>query len=390
MAKIVITEPSQAEETIKPFQTGGEVGTEPQGWDAAIDELSKPETVKKLQATFGSDDIARQIRNLETFSRAQKTKQLNAIALANQQRSENEIATYKEYNSGTLTTEGVDAKLEADEIGVNVHAIYKGLLEEKALKNTDAILAEKWLNDTLTLDDIKTAQAQGRLTDSNTIGAWMARLDKGQTFNTGAYDQALTRIREVRTDKTKYDDVRLWLLENAKELGFQWDETRNKLETAMNATVKAEDTPHINRAHKLVDQYAKDNPRINDGTLGSIRRIQTIHDAIDAREDFTPVQMRDLTQALLMPFEEEEAKGWIQDVFGAVTKFGMLSIIIRGTKKVRAERQKILNSMMLIQPISKDEFKQKFNNLEVLFGVDSKESDLYYEKYVDGFSEPPE
>lgn len=361
---------------------------EGQGWDAVSSLIATPEyqtKVRKAHPEISTEDFADQIRTFNVFARAKKTEQLNIAALANKQRSENEIATYKEFNTGTLTLEGNDAKLENNEIGINVHATYKGLLEDKALKNTDAILAEKWLNDTLTLDDIKTAQSQGRLTDSNTIGAWMARLETRAKFNVGAYDQALTKIREVRTDKTKYDEVRLWLLENAKELGFQWDDTRNRLETAMSFKGSAESTPHIARAHSLIDAYAKDNPRINDGTIHSIRRIQLLHDAIDAREDFTPAQMRDLTQALLIPFEEEEAKGWIQGIFGAVTKFGPLPILVRGVRKVRAERQKILNSMMLIQPVSKGEFKTKTNNLKTLFGDDSREAKLFYDKYVDSF-----
>ena len=305
--------------------------------------------------------------------------------IENERKSENEKATYKEYNEGSLTPKGLNEKLFADEIGPDLHATYKGLIEDKSLKNTDSILAEKWLNNTLTIEDIKQAQKEGRLLNSNVVASWKARIDTGEKFNVGVYDSALIRIREVRTDKTKYDGVRLWLLQNAKELGFQWDDTRNRLETAMSFKPKAENTPHVSRAHKLIDQYAKNNPRINDGTINSIRRIQLLHDAIDAREDFTPAQMRDLTQALLLPFEEEEAKGWISAVFGAVTKFGPLPILIRGTKKVRAERQKILNSIMLIQPVSKDEFKTKINDLKTLFGDDSKEARLFYDKYVDSY-----
>ncbi len=236
----------------------------------------------------------------------------------------------------------------------------------------------------LTKTDISEAQKEGRLNNSSVVGAWLSRLNKGQ-FNAGAYDRALTKIREVQFNKDKYDDVRLYLLKNAEDLGGKWDDLRNRLETAMNAkgdTIGA----HVRRAHGLIDKYAKDNPEINDGTLESIRRIQQLHDAIDERADQTPEQMRNLTQALLLPYEEVKAKSWFSGAFETVTKYSPIGIVMRGSKKVRAKKQKVFQSVMLIQPVSKDEFKKKVTSLKALFGDDSNEAKQFYDRYVDSYN----
>ncbi|KKL82208.1 hypothetical protein LCGC14_1987070, partial [marine sediment metagenome] len=198
------------------------------------------------------------------------------------------------------------------------------------------------------------------------------------------YDRALGKVREVRTNKDKYDETRRWLLSNAEELGGQWKDIRNKLETNMNATGDATG-PHISRAHRLIDRYAKDNPEINDGTLDSVRRIQRLHDTIDARSDQTPEQIRDLSQALLLPYEEEKAKGWFGGLFESVTKASPLAIAVRGSRRVRAKKQKVFQSVMLIQPVSKAEFSKKVISLKSLFGEDSREAKAFYDRYVDGY-----
>lgn len=294
---------------------------------------------------------------------------------------------YKQYVTGGMTIEGNNQLLLSGGISPELHNTYNKLLENKALMSSDSVLAEKWLNNALTTEDIQIAQKEGRLRDSNVVAAWLSRIAPENEFNVSVYDAALIRIREVRDNKAKYNEVRLWLLDNAGELGFKWDEVRNRLETAMNVERKdpSVKTPHITRAHKFVDAYAKDNPEINDGTIESIRKIQQIHDAIDARADYTPEQIRNLTQALLLPYEEEKAKGWLKTVFEYPLSGIARKTILKGTIRKHAKRERIFQATMLIQPVSKDEFKDKVNGLKEMFGEDSKEARLFYDKYIDSY-----
>ena len=252
------------------------------------------------------------------------------------------------------------------------------MIEDKNFLNTDTILAEKWLNNTLTKDDITLAQKEGRLNNSNTVSSWLGRL--GTKFDTGVYDNAMAITRTVRFDKGQYTNARKWLLENAGALGAKYSEVRNRLETNMNAD-STKTGPHIARAHRLIDDFAKDNPTINDGTLGSIERIQKLHDAVNIRSNQTPEQIRDLTQGLLLPFEEEQAKSWFGSLIGATTKFGPVPMILRASKRKRALKQRTFRGVMLIQPVTKTEFKSKVTGLKSIFGEDSQEAKSFYEKY---------
>ncbi len=296
---------------------------------------------------------------------------------------ETERELHQQFINGTLTSDQNNEAFKSGKSDVSTHRAYDTIIKNKELTETDSVLSEKWLNGSLTKSDITKAQKEGRLNNSSVVGAWLSRLNQGQ-FNAGAYDRALTKIRDVRFNKDKYDDVRLYLLKNAEDLGGKWTELRNKLETAMNTKGDATGS-HVQRAHGLIDKYAKDNPEINDGTLDSVRRIQQLHDSVDARADQTPEQMRNTTQALLLPYEEEKAKGWFRSAFETVTKYSPIGIVLRGSRKTGAKKQKVFQSVMLIQPVSKAEFNKKVISLKSLFGDDSKEAKQFYDRYVDSY-----
>ncbi len=341
------------------------------------------------------DDAKELTQKSKSFTPTEKQNQLNNIdreersvilkraTSDNVRYAESEKNLHKQFINGTLTKEENDRAFENDESNVSTHQAYDTIIKNKELIETDSILSEKWLNGTLTKSDIKKAQKEDRLNNSSIVSAWLSRLNQGQ-FNAGAYDRALTKIREVQFDKDKYNDVRSYLLQNAEDLGVKWDDLRNRLETAMNSKGDANGS-HVQRAHGLIDAYSKNNTEINDGTLKSINRIQKLHDDIDARADQTPEQMRNLTKGLLLPYEEEKAKGWFSTTFSLVTKFSPIGIITRGSKKIRAKKQKVFQSVMLIQPISKGEFKNKVTSLKSLFGDESKEASQFYDRYVDSY-----
>ncbi len=320
---------------------------------------------------------------INTIDTEERSVRLKIAAAEKIKYDETEKELHKQFIAGTLTNEENDRVFNAGESDVATHRAYDTILKNKDLMDSDAILAEKWLNGLLTKTDIQEAQKEGRFRDSNVVASWVSRLGKGQ-FDAGAYDRALAKVREVRTNKGKYDEVRLWLLQNAEDLGVQWNDLRNKLETNMNAKGDAVG-PHVSRAHGLIDAYVKDNPEINDGTLNSIRKVQQLHDAIDARADYTPEKMRDLTEALLLPYEEEKAKSWFGGLFEMATKFGPLPMLIRGSKRVRAKKQRVFQSVLLIQPVSKEEFNEKVISLKSLFGEDSKEAKQFYDRYIDSY-----
>jgi len=324
-----------------------------------------------------------EMESLENRIDAEERSVRLKIAAANKIKyDETERDLHKQFIDSELTTEENDRAFSAGESDVATHKAYDTIIKNKDLMDSDSILAEKWLSGSLTKTDIKDAQAEGRLRDSNVVATWMSRLNQGQ-FNAGAYDKALTRIREVQFDKGKYDDVRLYLLKNADDLGGKWDEVRNRLETAMNSKDDAVG-PHVRRAHSYIDGYAKENPEINDGTLESIKRIQRLHDAIDDRADQTPEQIQNLTQALLLPYEEEKAKGW----FGTILEYPLSGIprkMFEGKIKSIGREKRIFQSKMLIQPISKIDFNKEVTSLKSIFGDDSKEARQFYDRYVDSY-----
>jgi len=347
------------------------------------------ETIEEIEAkrkALGKKDVDEDGLDDKDYSdiirSAQSEIQLRNSS-SNAKYRESERNLHKQFIDGTLTKEKNDRAFSEGESNVATHKAYDNIIKNKGLMDTDSILSEKWLNGTLVKTDITEAQKEGRLNNSNVVASWMSRLNQGQ-FNAGAYDRALTKIREVQFDKGKYDDVRLYLLKNAEDLGGKWDELRNKLETAMNTKDDAIGS-HVRRAHKYIDDYAENNPEIKNGTLESIRKIQQLHDNIDDRADQTPEQMRNLTQALLLPYEEEKAKGWFSSAFEGITKYSPIGIMVRGSGKIRAKKQKIFQSRMLIQPVSKDAFKTEWGSMEKLFGVDSKEANQFYDRYVDSY-----
>ncbi len=349
--------------------------------DKTIKEM---EAKKKTLGKEGIDDDGLDAKDYSDIIRSAQTEIQSRNSSLNSQYRETERELHKKFITGTLTKEENDRAFNAGESNVNTHQAYDTIIKNKELTETDSVLSEKWLNGSLTKTDISEAQKEGRLNNSSVVGAWLSRLNQGQ-FNAGAYDRALTRIREVQFNKSKYDDVRLYLLKNAEDLGGKWDDLRNKLETAMDSKGDAAGA-HVQRAHGLINGYAKDNPEINDGTLESINRIQRLHDDIDARADQTPEQIRNLTEALLLPYEEEKAKGWLSSAFETVTKFSPIGIALRGSRKIRAKKQKIFQSKMLVQPVSKGDFNKEVTSLKALFGDDSKEAKQFYDRYVDSYN----
>ena len=347
-------------------------------------------------ASIGEYGKAKEIVNKAKFDDpAQRTSILRSIEsiAAQQTRRENERyketekELHKKFIAGTLTKEENDRTFNAGESNVNTHKAYDTIIKNEELTDTDQILSEKWLNGSLTKSDITEAQKEGRLNNSSVVGAWLSRLNQGQ-FNAGAYDRALTKIREVQFDKGKYDTVRKYLLENAEDLGGKWDEVRNRLETAMNAKGDTAG-PHVARAHRLINQYAEDNPEINDGTLESVNRIQRLHDDIDARADQTPEQIRNLTQSLLLPYEEEKAQSWFSGIFRNLPTVGLAPFLVSKyatARHARSQKQKIFQSKMLIQPVSKSDFNNEVTSLKALFGDDSKEAKQFYDRYVDSYN----
>ena len=301
----------------------------------------------------------------------------------NRRHEQAEKDLHKQFIDGTLTKEENDRAFKDGESDVSTHKAYDTIIKNKELLDTDSILAEKWLNGNLTKEDIKVAQKEGRLNNSSVAASWMSRLSTGQ-FGVSVYDSALTRIREVQTDKGKYNSVRSWLLDNAEELGPKWDDVRNRLETAMNSKGPSAG-PSIQRAHSLIDAYAKNNPEINDGTLDSVNKLQALHDAVDARSDLSPEKIRDLTQGLLLPYEEVKAKGWMDEWYLkrlVPNPMRGWAYGIVGKKKARRAASK---SFMLVSPTSQSDFKDRIRQAKQIFGDDSKEAKQYYDKYVLNF-----
>jgi hypothetical protein len=311
------------------------------------------------------------------------------------QSNENEV--YVEYVSGTIDQVILDDRLNSGDIDSDVHSAYTKLINNDNFMATDAILADKWLRGTLSKDDIQEAQTEGRLKDSNVVAAWMNRLGSGDSvYNTGIYDTALAMTRSVRFDKAQYNVVRQYLLENADDLGSKYSAVREKLEVNMNAE-GFKTQPHIGRAHKAVDNYTRNSPVINDGSLESIELVQKMHDAIDARSDFTPEQIRDLTRGLLLPYQEEEAKGWFRGMFDRISTspsrtsvtvapvVSPLLAVMRLGKQRRSIRQKAFRSVMLIQPVTKEDFRKKIISLKAVYGENSEEAELFYDKYINSY-----
>ncbi len=352
-------------------------------------KLLPEQTIKDMQVkkkSIGKKDVDEDGLSAKDYSdimRSAQTELQSRNTIFNNKHRETEQDLHKQFITGTLTKEENDQAFILGKSSVATHKAYDTIIKNKSLIDTDAILAEKWLNGNLTSADIKQAQTEGRLRDSNVVATWTSRLQQGQ-FNIGMYDRALAKVREVRDNKNKYDSTRLWLLEHSEDLGGQWGDLRNKLETNMNASGDASG-PHVSRAHGLVDDYAKNNPEINDGTLESIRRIQSIHDAIDARSDMNPEQMRGLSEAILLPYEQEKAKSWFSRALAFPTKYSPIGIMVRGSKRVRAKKQKVFQSIMLVQPASKGEFNKKVASLKSLFGDDNKEARQFYDRYVDSY-----
>ena len=348
--------------------------------DEIIEEMEKK---KKALGKSGIGEDGLSAKDYDDIIGQAESALARANRNLNRRYAEGERENHSKFIAGELTIEENDRAFNAGEINVQTHKAYDSIIKNKDLLDSDTILAGKWLDNTLTMDDIKQAQKEGRLANSNVVASWVSRINREQ-FNAGIYDAALVRIREVQFDKNKYNEVRTWLLDNADALGSQWDDVRNRLETAANAKGDAAG-PHIQRAHKLIDAFIKATPEINDGTLESIRTVQRIHDAVDARADQTPEQIRNLTEALLLPYREEKAKGFFNWVINTATALGPVPILLRGGAKVRAKKRRIFQSMIMIQPVSKDEFKSKVVSLKSLFGDNSREAKQFYDKYVDGY-----
>ena len=300
--------------------------------------------------------------------------------ITKQQYKQGEIELQKQFIDGNLTKGMNDEKFKNNEIDVNTHRAYDTIIKNKELMDTDSILSEKWLNGNLTKEDIKTAQKEGRLNNSNVVASWVSKLSTGQ-FQANVYDDALARIRLVQSDKGKYESTRQWLLSQSDSLGPKWDDVRNRLETAMNASGGSAG-PHVARAHKYINDFAKNNPIINDGTLDSIDKMQQLHDAIDANPESTPEQMRNLTQGLLLPYEEDVARGWFKEY---VTRLSPPTYYYLKYRDKQAKEARLLSGRLLVQPQSKQDFLNQVKKFKADYGDDSKEAKLFFNKYIDSY-----
>jgi len=321
---------------------------------------------------------SKEYANLEDVQLQKLKSHANSViatnnSIQNKAYKESEGEVYDSYVDGSLTIGKLDSVRESNTIDDSTHKAYTKLLENRILENTDEILTDKWINGNLTLDDVNVAYKSGRLNSSNVYSAWKSRVSSGSVFNVSLYDEGLAMTREVRTDKGKYESVRKWQLENANELGSQYAELRKTLETNMNAKPSGK-TAYITRSHKNVTDYFKDN--VDMTSLDSIREQEVIHSAIDARaEEYTPTQMADYVQALLLPHQEAE-------VIGAFST-GRLTERLTGLFGVKSAYEKSKPAVMAIQttPISEAEFKNTFRALEKLYGEDDAHAQAYFDKY---------
>lgn len=211
--------------------------------------------------------------------------------------------------AGDLTPELNEDMFKAGITNPQLFFAFDKILEQEAISNSSKILDEKRLNNDLTRFDVVEAQKSGFLT-SNQTDAWLRRLEPENKFNVGLFDEALTKIQEVRNNKGKQPEVRQWLLrpEIVEALGSQWKELRNGLDEAFEYRAPKGSEPYRSNATKAINEFST---LLDKSKMDVVREVQRMRNAIDsAPEKTTPEGYLDLTEKLLLPHQKKQSRGW--------------------------------------------------------------------------------